>query len=223
MKLHRRLRVCLFCGVFPLVAFLLILFLVPGGMIVDYFGPDPLDQKATKTGQRQVASVDEPKNRAEDVDERDLVATNESEPGEAPVEDPLIADSIDEGEEEEPPAEPEGAFPADLRALSNSWVGYTNDGALRYKLTLKRKGDSNDFHAVFTLPNYRRWENYANHQNFKLISIEDGVVTFERNNGHVYRAKLVEKGTKMVEGTRGNKGAGINPNFVNWELLAALE
>ncbi|SVE08500.1 uncharacterized protein METZ01_LOCUS461354, partial [marine metagenome] len=118
------------------------------------------------------------------------------------------------------PAKPEAGAAIELRNLANSWSGYTNDGALRYKLTLQRKGTSNDFAAVFTLPNYPRWKNYANRQNFKLLSIRDGMIVFERNNGHVYRAKLVEKGTKMIEGTRGNRGGGVNPNFVNWELSA---
>ena len=218
VKLRQSLRICLFWGLFPLVAFLLILFLVPGGVVLDYFGLDSLAPKTAQVGHVQVASIDEPNSPA--VDEPDV-----PESVEAAVENPPPADPIGlvEEKEEKPPAEPEITFPDDLRALANTWIGYTNDGAVRYQLNLKRKGDSNDFHAVFTLPNYRRFQNYANHQNFKLISIEDGKVTFERNNGHVYRGKLVEKGTKMVEGTRGNKGHGINPNFVNWELLAVLE
>ena len=112
----------------------------------------------------------------------------------------------------------EGELPLGLIDLADSWVGYTHDGALRYTLTLKRRGTSNDFAAVFTLP--KRSKNYANRQNFKLVSIENGIVVFERNNGHVYRAKLVEKGTKMIEGTRGNRAGDIEPKFVNWELSA---
>ena len=115
---------------------------------------------------------------------------------------------------------PLAGFTPDVSSLADSWVGYTNDGALRYKLTLERRGNGNDFAGVFTLPNNARWRNYANRQNFKLVSIEDGGIVFERSNGQVYSAKLVENGAKMIDGTRSDKEGNLHPNFVNWELVA---
>jgi hypothetical protein len=115
---------------------------------------------------------------------------------------------------------PPASFIPNMSALADSWVGYTNDGVLRYKLTLERRGNGNDFAGVFTLPNNARWRNYANRQNFKLVSIEDGGVVFERSNGQVYSAKLVENGAKMIDGTRSDKKGNLHPNFVNWELVA---
>ena len=115
---------------------------------------------------------------------------------------------------------PPAGFTPDVRSLADSWVGYTNDGVLRYKLTLERRDNGNDFAGVFTLPNNARWRNYANRQNFKLVSIEDGGVVFERSNGQVYSAKLVENGAKMIDGTRSDKEGNLHPNFVNWELVA---
>ena len=118
------------------------------------------------------------------------------------------------------PQKPLAGFTPDMCSLADFWVGYTNDGVLRYKLTLERRGNGNDFAGVFTLPNNARWRNYANRQNFKLVSIEDGGVVFERSNGQVYSAKLVENGTKMIDGTRSDKEGNLHPNFVNWELVA---
>ena len=98
--------------------------------------------------------------------------------------------------------------------MADSWVGYEDDGAIRYELSLKRVGESNNFLAIFALPQ----RNYMNYQNFKFVSLEDGEVAFKRSNGDFYRAKLVENGSKLIDGTRGNKEGNISSKFKNWEL-----
>ena len=110
--------------------------------------------------------------------------------------------------------------------IGDSWIGQEIAENTKYGFSLKRvAGKGKDqFMGKYTLPNGTLGADV----NFTLISIQrfNGtkmrIVTIQREAGHVYRGKLTEDGTSIIEGTRGDALGNTveNPKFsrTKWEL-----
>jgi hypothetical protein len=108
--------------------------------------------------------------------------------------------------------------------IGDSWVGHETAENIKYGFKFDRiTGDQ--FRGSWTIPND---SSYQNSQIFTLISIQEfknsktRIVTFQRGAGHVYRGKLTEDGTSIIEGTRGDVLGNTveSPKFsqTKWEL-----
>ena len=108
--------------------------------------------------------------------------------------------------------------------IGDSWVGHETAENTKYGFKFERiAGDQ--FRGSWTIPNNPAYQNSVI---FTLISIQKfknskmRIVTFQREAGHVYRGKLTEDGTSIIEGTRGDVLGNTeeSPKFsrTEWEL-----